>query len=110
MSFDNVSHNINSAIVSASFGLQRASSNITQASFNIAQRTAESLSPQDAHTCLAYAASQQLGKIKQVLPQRSPGLTANLLGLSANNITALASAKVLGAASGTGCHLAGYLA
>ena len=101
MSFDNVSNNINSAIVSGSLGLQRASNNITQASFNIAQRSVESASSQDPQEFLANAALQQLGAIKQALPQSSPSLTADLVSLSVNSTNAQASAKVLGVASGT---------
>jgi hypothetical protein len=101
MSFDNVSNNINSAMVSGSLGLQRASDNITQTSLNIAQRSVEPASSQNIQKFLADAASQQLGANTRSLSQQSQGLTADLISLSVDSTNAQASAKVLGVASGT---------
>lgn len=97
MSFD-VSNNINSAILSGTFGLRKASDGITQASLNIAQRNAQSKDPSDL---LADAATQQIGAIKQVLPQPASNLTSDLVSLSVNSINAQASAKVLDVANNT---------
>jgi len=90
MSFDYVSNGINSAIDSASLGLQGASNNITKASFNIAQRSAESTKSQHPQGFLAHGPLQQ-----------SPGLSADIVNLSVNSTNAQASAKVLAVASGT---------
>jgi hypothetical protein len=100
MSF-NVSNNINSAIVSGQFGLSRASNNITQKAFNIAQLSIESRQSQDPQEFLANAVKTQLGSIKQTLPTPTGGITSELVGLSINSINAQASAKVIGSANDT---------
>ena len=91
MSFD-VSNNINSAIVSATLGLQRSSNGITEAAVNIAQRNAEARNPTEL---LADAANQQIGAVNQILPQGGDSLTNDLVSLQINSINAQASAKVL---------------
>ena len=96
-----LSNNVNFAITSGSFGLQRASNDLTQSVFNIAQNSLYSSASQNPQEFLANAVTQQLSAIKQVLPQTSPNLTSNLLGLSIAGANAQASAKVLDTASGT---------
>ena len=91
-------NNINAAIVSGQLGLQRASDGITQASINIAQRTAQQ---RDVNDVLADAASQSLGNIRQLLPQSGDSLTSDLVGLSINSINAQASARVIDTANDT---------
>ncbi len=93
-----VGNNINSAILSATFGLRNASQGITEASINIAQRNAES---RDVTDLLADAASQQLGAISQVLPSGGDSLTNDLVSLSINATNAQANAKVLDVANDT---------
>lgn len=100
MSF-NLSNNINSAIVSGQFGLARASDNITQNAFNIAQLSVQSQAPQDPQTFLANAVKTQLSAVKQTLPPSSGDINFELLSLSVNSINAQASAKVLGTANDT---------
>ena len=97
MSFD-VRNNVNSAIVSATFGLQSASRGITEASVNIANRTAESRDPSEL---LADAATQQLDVVKQTLPTSTGSLTDDLVSLTVNATNAQASAKVLDVANET---------
>lgn len=92
----NVSNDINAAIVSGQLGLNKASDGITQASLNIAQKTAQLKTPQEV---LADAAQQQLGSFKQLLPQGGDTLTNDLVSLSVNSINAQANAKVLGVAN-----------
>lgn len=92
-----VGNNINSAILSATFGLQNASQGIAEASINIAQRNAE---PRDITDLLADAAGQQLGAISQILPSGGDSLTNNLVSLSINARNAEANAKVLDVANG----------
>lgn len=93
-----VGNNINSAIISATFGLQNASRGITEASIDIAQRNAQARDPVEL---LADVASQQIGSIKQILPNGGDSLTNNLLSLSINATNAQASAKVLDVANET---------
>lgn len=93
-----VGNNINSAILSGTFGLQRASQGITEASIGIAQRNAEA---RDTTELLAGAAGQQLGAIRQILPNSGDSLTDNLVSLSINATNAQASAKVLDVANET---------
>ena len=91
-------NNVNAAIVSGQLGLQRASDGITQASINIAQRTAQQ---RDVNDVLADAASQSLSTIRQILSQGGDSLTNDLVGLSINSINAQASARVLGTVNET---------
>ena len=91
-----VGNNINSAILSATFGFRNASQGITEASINIAQRNAEA---RDVTDLLADAASQQLGAISQVLPSGGDSLTNDRVSLSINATNAQANAKVLDVAN-----------
>lgn len=97
MAFD-VSNNVNSAIISGTLGLNRAQQGITEASISIAQRNNQQQTPQDV---LANAATQQLGQVRQLLPQGGDSLTDNLLSLQINSRNALASGKVLEVANYT---------
>jgi hypothetical protein len=101
MSINNVSSNIHSASASALLSLQAASNNITQSSFNIAQRSAESPASAYAPTLLAITESQQRGENNQSLRQTSPSLSADIVRLSTNSNNAQASAKVLAVADET---------
>jgi hypothetical protein len=96
-----ISNNVNSAIISGSLGLNRASNNIAQNAFNIAQRSAQSTSSQDPQEFLANAARQQLTSARSLIPKAEAGLTADLVGLTISSVNAQASAKVLGVAGGT---------
>ncbi len=96
-----ISNNINSAIVSGTLGLQRATDGITQNSANLASlsiRTPEADNPQDV---LVNATRTQLEAIKQTLPQGGSDITSNLVGLSVNSANAQASAKVVDVAGNT---------
>ena len=96
-----VSNNVNFAITSGSLGLQSASNDLTQATFNIAQNSFLSSVSQNPQEFLANAVIQQLSFVKQVLPQRNSDPTSDLLSLSIAGTNALASAKVVDTASGT---------
>lgn len=97
-----VTNNMNSAIVSAQFGLNKAYEGMTQASMNIAQRAAQTNVAQDGPTeMLANASLQSLGNMKQILPQSATSMTDDLVSLQLNSINAQASAKVLGVANDT---------
>lgn len=91
MSYD-VSNSVNSALISGITGLQNASSGISQASINIAQKTAQLRDPADV---LSDSALQQIGSVKQLLPQGGDSITSDLVSLSINSINAQASSKVL---------------
>lgn len=93
-----VRNSVNSAILSGTFGLQKASQELTASSFNIAQRNTEPLSTLDL---LANVATQQLGSVSKLLPTGGDSLTDNLVGLSINARNAEASAKVLDVANST---------
>lgn len=93
-----VRNSVNSAILSGTFGLQKASQGITAASLNITQQNAEPISTLDL---LTNVASQQLGSVSKLLPSGGDSLTNNLVGLSINARNAEASAKVLDVASST---------
>ncbi|GAC16312.1 hypothetical protein [Aliiglaciecola lipolytica] len=97
MAFD-VTNNVNSAIISGTLGLNRAQQGITEASVSIAQRNNQQQTPQDV---LTNAATQQLGQVRQLLPQGGDSLTDNLLSLQINSRNALASGKVLDIANDT---------
>ena len=94
----NISNNINSAIVSGTIGIQRASKELTQNTSDLASLSAFSVHPQEF---LANAALKPLSSIKQMLPEASDGMTSNLVGLSINLTNAQASAKVVDTASDT---------
>ena len=96
-----LSNDVNFAITSGSFGLQRASNDLTQSVFNIAQNSLLTSASQNPQEFLASAVTQQLSAIKQVLPQASSNFTSDLLGLSIAGANARASAQVLDTASGT---------
>lgn len=97
----NITNNVNSAIVSGTIGIQRASNGITQNASNLAGLSAFSAPSRDPQEFLANATLNQLNAIKQTLPQASEGITSNLVGLSVNLTNAQASAKVVDTASGT---------
>jgi hypothetical protein len=97
----NITNNVNSAIVSGTIGIQRASNGITQNASNLAGLSAFSAPSRDPQEFLANATLNQLSAIKQTLPQASEGITSNLVGLSVNLTNAQASAKVVDTASGT---------
>ena len=97
----NITNNVNSAIVSGTIGIQRASNGITQNATNLANLSVASAPSRDPQEFLANATLNQLNAIKQTLPQASEGMTSNLVGLSVNLTNAQASAKVVDTASGT---------
>jgi len=78
--------------------MNRAQQGITEASVSIAQRNNQQQTPQDV---LTNAATQQLGQVRQLLPQDGDSLTDNLLSLQINSRNALASGKVLDIANDT---------
>jgi hypothetical protein len=96
-----ISNNINSAIVSGTMGMKKASDNISQSTSNLAGLSAFSVPPSDPQEFLASAALNQLSTMKQLLPQASNGITSNLVGLSINLTNAQASTKVVDTASDT---------
>lgn len=75
-----VDSSMNSAIMSGQYGLQSASQGITQASQNIATRSAQQNSVENAAT---------------PTPQAPGSLTSDLVSLQTNETNAQASAKVL---------------
>lgn len=94
----NVDNNINSAILSGMFGLNKASQGIAETAFSIAQQSRQSQTPDEF---LTNAATQQLGNFKQLLPQGTDNLTNSLLSLQINGNNALANTKVIGTANET---------
>ena len=96
-----ISNNINSAIVSGTLGIQRASKEVTQNTSNLASLSAFSVPSSDPQEFLANATIKQLSSIKQLLPEASDGITSNLVGLSINLTNAQASTKVVDTASDT---------
>lgn len=96
-----ISYNINSAIVSGTIGIQKASDGITINASNLAGLSAFSAPSRDPQEFLANATLNQLSAIKQVLPQASEGITSSLVGLSLSLTNAQASAKVVDTASET---------
>ena len=68
-----ISNNINSAIVSGTLGIQRASKEITQNTSNLASLSAFSVPSSDPQEFLANATIKQLSSIKQLLPEASDG-------------------------------------
>ena len=97
----NISNNVNSAIVSGTLGIQRASDGITKNASNLASLSAFSVPSSDPQEFLANATLNQLNAVKQLLPQASEGITSNLVGLSINLTNAQASTKVVDTASDT---------
>lgn len=94
--------NVNSALIAGQQGLQRASDGITQASLNIAQRTAQNtLEQQGPQAVLQQAAVNGLETTSQLLPQSTGGITDDLVSLQVNSLNAQASAKVLEVANDT---------
>lgn len=96
-----ISNNINSAIISGTLGLQRASEGITQNSANLASLSIRTPASDDPQDVLANATRNQLEAIKQILPQSGSDVTSDLVGLSVNSTNAQASAKVVGVAGET---------
>ena len=96
-----ISNNINSAIVSGTTGIQRASDGIAQNSTKLSGLSAFSVASKDPQDFLANATLKQLNAIKQIIPQASEGITSNLVGLSINLTNAQASTKVVDTASDT---------
>lgn len=97
-----ISNNINSAILSSQFGLQRSFEGMTQASLNIAQRAAQQRGEQDGpQALLADAAVNNLRAVRDTLPTGSSNFATDLLSLKLNSINAQASAKVLDVANET---------
>ncbi len=91
-----IDNNINSAIVSGQLGLQRASNGITNASVNIAQKSAQlTLESDGVGAVLANASVNGLSTLKQTLPSSSDSFMSDLLSLQINSVNAQASAKVL---------------
>ncbi|MCF2950296.1 hypothetical protein L0668_19465 [Paraglaciecola aquimarina] len=97
----NINHNINSAIVSGTLGIQRAEDNISQHSANLASLSIRTPVSDDPQEVLANASLNQLNVIKQTLPQSVPNITSDLVGLSVNSTNAQASAKVVDVAGDT---------
>jgi hypothetical protein len=97
----NISNNVNSAIVSGTLGIQRASDGITQNASNLASLSSLTTPASDPQEFLANATLNQLNSIKQTLPQANEGITSNLVGLSVNLANVQASAKVVDSANGT---------
>lgn len=94
----NFDSNINSAILSGTLGLQRASDGITQHSISLAQQQAQLRDPKEV---LADAAVQQIGLSSKLLPSGGDNLTNELVGLTLNLRNAQASGKVLDVAKDT---------
>ncbi|WP_100658532.1 hypothetical protein [Alteromonas flava] len=95
-------YNVNSAILSGQFGLNRASEGITQASLNIAQRTAQQDVAQNGPAgVLLGAAEQQISNLRNTLPSPGDSLTSDLLSLQINARNAQASAAVVDTADET---------
>lgn len=96
-----ISNNINSAIISGTLGIQRASDGIAQNTSNLASLSVRSPSSNDPQEFLANATVSQLGAIRQSIPQAADGITNDIVGLSVNLTNAQASAKVVDTASDT---------
>ena len=96
-----ISNSLNSAILSGTIGIQRASKGITENTSNLASLSAFSVPSSDPQAFLANATLTQLSSIKQLLPAPSDGITSSVVGLSINLTNAQASAKVVDTASDT---------
>ncbi len=91
-----IDNNINSAIISSQFGIQKAYQGMTQASLSIAQRAAQdSVALNGPQQVLANASLQSLSNIRDTLPKASGNFASDILSLRLNSMNALASAKVL---------------
>jgi hypothetical protein len=97
----NINNNMNSAILSGTIGIQRASQGLTQNTSNLAGLSAFTLPNSDPQEFLANATLTQLSSIKKLLPDAIDGITSNLVGLSVNLTNAQASTKVVDTASDT---------
>lgn len=96
-----IGNNVNSAILSGQFGLQKAYEGMTQASLNIAQRAAQqSVSDNGPNQMLAKASLQSLANTRQILPQGGDSFTSDIMAMQLNSMNAIASAKVLDKAHG----------
>lgn len=91
-----VSNGINSAIVSAQFGIQNGLQGVTQASLNIAQQNAQlNVEQNGPEQLLASASIQNLSNVSSLLPQGSNDPISNLVSLQVNALNVQASANVL---------------
>ncbi|WP_158972665.1 hypothetical protein [Paraglaciecola sp. L3A3] len=97
----NINNDVNSAIISGTFGIQKASSNMAQHADNLARLSIHTPVSSDPQNVLVNASRTQLGAVKQLLPQSSSNITSDLVGLSLSGINAQASAKVVGVAGDT---------
>lgn len=98
----NTGYNVNSAILSGQFGLQRASEGISQASLNIAQRQAQQdVAANGPANVLLNAAEQQLTNLRDSLPSSGNSFTSDLLSLQINSRNAIASSRVVDRADET---------
>lgn len=97
----NFSNNVNSAIISGTLGIQRASAGITEHTSNLASLSLRSNDPADPQQTLVNAATNQLSVLRQSLPQNESNITSDLVGLSIHSTNANASAKVVGVAGDT---------
>lgn len=97
-----IANSMNAAIVGGRQGLNNASSGITLASINIAQRSAQTtLEEQGPGQVLANASLQGLKNVRAVLPTAERSATDDLVSLKLNSINAQASAKVVDVANDT---------
>lgn len=97
-----IGSDINSAILSGQFGLQKASAGMSQAAVNIAQRAAQdSVANNGVNGLLADASMQSLSRIKDVLPKAGDSFTSDLISMQLNSLNAQASAKVIDVANDT---------
>ena len=96
-----ISSKVNSAIVSGTIGIQRASAGVAENTSNLARFSTFSVPFTDPQAFLANATLTQLSSIKKLLPQASDGITSNIVGLSINLTNAQASTKVVDTVSGT---------
>jgi hypothetical protein len=96
-----ISNNMNSAILSGTTGIQRASKEITQNTSNLASLSTFTVPVSDPQEFLANATLSQLSSIKKSLPEAADGITSNLVGLSINLTNAQASRKVIDTANDT---------
>ena len=96
-----ISNNMNSAILSGTVGIQRASKEISQNTSNLASLSTITAPVSDPQEFLANATLSQLSSIKKLLPEAADGITSNLVGLSINLTNAQASTKVIDTANDT---------
>jgi hypothetical protein len=96
-----ISNNMNSAILSGTIGIQRASKEMAENTSNLASLSAVTAPVSDTQGFLANATLSQLSSIKKSLPEATDGITSNLVGLSINLTNAQASTKVVDTANDT---------